>query len=89
VRAETGPEGGWLDVRIDPDRASELNRALAAAGVYASRIEVGTNLEALFLELTGTTPDVGGVGGAAAAGAAPAGPPGGPPVPPVVPGWPS
>jgi ABC-2 type transport system ATP-binding protein len=59
VRAEIGPEAGWLDVRIDPDRAKELNRALAAAGVYASRIETGTNLEALFLELTGTSPDVG------------------------------
>jgi ABC-2 type transport system ATP-binding protein len=83
VRAESGPESGWLDVRIDPGRASELNRALAVSGVYASRIEVGTNLEALFLELTGTTQDVGGSGGAAA------GPPGGPPLPPAVPGWPS
>ena len=90
VRAETGPEGGWLDVRIDPERASDLNRALVAAGVYASRIEVGTNLEALFLELTGTMPDVGGVGGAATVAAGPsAGPPGAPPVPPAVPGWPS
>ena len=59
VRAETGPEAGWLDVRIDPDRAAELNRALAAAGVFASRIEAGTTLEALFLELTGSSPDVG------------------------------
>ena len=29
VSLEHGPEGGWLDVRIDPDRAGELNRALA------------------------------------------------------------
>jgi ABC-2 type transport system ATP-binding protein len=63
VRAEGGPEAGWLDVRIDPARAAELNRALASTGVYASRIEVGTTLEALFLDLTGTTPDVGGAGG--------------------------
>ncbi len=76
VRAETGPEGGWLEVRIDPERAAELNRALASGGVYASRIEVGTNLEELFLDLTGTGRDVGAppVPGSAA---------------PVVPGWPS
>jgi ABC-2 type transport system ATP-binding protein len=60
VTLEHGPEGGWLDIRIDPDRAGELNRALAGADVYASRIEAGTNLEALFLELTGSGPDVGG-----------------------------
>jgi len=46
-------EDGWLSVRFDPGRAAEVNRALAAAGIYASRIEAGTNLESLFLELTG------------------------------------
>jgi ABC-2 type transport system ATP-binding protein len=51
---------GWLVARTDPGRAAELNRALAGAGIYASRIEAGTTLEALFLELTGTHPDVGG-----------------------------
>ena len=71
VKAEHGPEGGWLDVRIDPERAAELNRALAGVGVYASRIEVGTTLEALFLELTGSSPDL---GGAPSAPAAPTGP---------------
>jgi len=75
VRAETGPEDGWLEVRIDPERGAELNRALAGAGVFASRIEVGTNLEELFLELTGTGRDV---GAPPAQGASPA-----------VPGWPS
>jgi ABC-2 type transport system ATP-binding protein len=55
-----GPEAGWIVVRTDPDRSAELNRALAEGGVYASRIETGTNLEALFLELTGTSRDVGG-----------------------------
>ena len=53
---EDGPEAGWLAVRIDPDRSAELNRALAGAGVFASRIEGGANLEILFLELTGTRP---------------------------------
>jgi ABC-2 type transport system ATP-binding protein len=84
VRAEPGPEAGWLDVRFDPGRSAELNRALAAAGVYASRIEVGTTLESLFLELTGTAPDVGpGAGGALSADAP------GPGAPPAVPGWPA
>ena len=52
-------EAGWLVVRTDPGRSAELNRALAAAGIYASRIEGGTTLESLFLELTGSHPDVG------------------------------
>ena len=55
-----GIDPGWLSVRFDPSRAAELNRALAGAGIYASRVEAGTNLEALFLELTGSRPDVGG-----------------------------
>jgi ABC-type multidrug transport system ATPase subunit len=59
VELEGGPETGWLAVRIDPNRSAELNRALAEAGVYASRIEGGTTLESLFLDLTGSGPDVG------------------------------
>jgi ABC-2 type transport system ATP-binding protein len=59
VTVESGPEGGWLSVRFDPGRAGELNRALAGAGIFASRLEAGTTLEALFLELTGSRPDVG------------------------------
>jgi ABC-2 type transport system ATP-binding protein len=76
VSVGPGPEQGWLEVRVDPARAAELNRALAAAGVYASRLEAGTTLEARFLELTRTAPDVGG--------------PGAPnPAEPFVPGWPT
>jgi ABC-2 type transport system ATP-binding protein len=45
-------EGGWLSVRIGPERAAEVNRALATAGVYASGLETGSDLESLFLELT-------------------------------------
>ena len=63
VRVDDAPGGDWLAVRCDPARASELNRALASAGVYASRIDAGATLEALFLEVTGGTPDV-GAGGA-------------------------
>jgi ABC-2 type transport system ATP-binding protein len=69
-----GPERGWLEVRMDPARAAELNRALAEAGVFASRLEAGTTLEARFLELTRTTPDVGASST---------------PTEPAVPGWPS
>ena len=45
VSPEGGPEGGWLAVKVDPARSAELNRALAGAGVFASRIEGGANLE--------------------------------------------
>jgi ABC-2 type transport system ATP-binding protein len=45
-------EPGWLTVRVDPQRASELNRALAGAGIFASRIELRADLESVFLELT-------------------------------------
>jgi ABC-2 type transport system ATP-binding protein len=51
------PELGWLAVRVDSERASELNRALAQAGIYASRIEQRADLESVFLELT--TPGAG------------------------------
>jgi ABC-2 type transport system ATP-binding protein len=47
------PDGTWLIVRFPPEKAAEVNRVLAAAGIYASRIETGTDLEALFLQLTG------------------------------------
>jgi ABC-2 type transport system ATP-binding protein len=57
-------EDGWLSVRFDPDRAAELNRALAMAGIYASRIELRSDLESVFLELTAAPEDdTGGLGG--------------------------
>ena len=37
----TGRRRAGCGVRIDPERAAELNRALSEAGVYASRIEGG------------------------------------------------
>jgi ABC-2 type transport system ATP-binding protein len=49
-------EGGWFSVKADPSRASELNKALAGTGIFASGIETGSDLEALFLELTGGEP---------------------------------
>ena len=45
-------EDGWLSVRIEPDRAADVNRALATAGIFASGLETGSDLEELFLELT-------------------------------------
>jgi ABC-2 type transport system ATP-binding protein len=43
----------WLAVHVEPNRAGEVNRLLAEAGIYASGLESGTDLEELFLELTG------------------------------------
>jgi ABC-2 type transport system ATP-binding protein len=45
----------WLAVHVEPNRAGEVNRALAQAGIYATGLESGTDLELLFLELTGGT----------------------------------
>ena len=48
------PEEGhaWLAIKLPTDRAAEVNRALAQAGVYASGIETRSDLEAIFLSLT-------------------------------------
>ncbi|HEY8636648.1 MAG TPA: ATP-binding cassette domain-containing protein [Candidatus Limnocylindrales bacterium] len=46
-------DDGWLSLHIQPDRAGEVNRALATADIYASGLETGSDLESLFLELTG------------------------------------
>jgi len=46
-------EVGWLSVHTPPDRAAEVNRTLAGAGIYAAGLETGSDLESLFLELTG------------------------------------
>ncbi len=58
VRVADAPSRDWLVARCDPGRAAELNRALAGAGVYASRIEAGATLESLFLEVTGSGADL-------------------------------
>jgi len=50
---ETDREEGWLSVRIAPERAEEITRRLAGAGIFVSGMESGTDLEMLFLELTG------------------------------------
>lgn len=43
---------GWLTVRVAANRAADVNRALADAGIFADRLEAGSDLEDLFLSLT-------------------------------------
>jgi ABC-2 type transport system ATP-binding protein len=53
--AEVHPNGtgpGWLSVAAAPSRAAELNRALVGAGIDVAGLEVGSDLEGLFLSLT-------------------------------------
>jgi ABC-type multidrug transport system ATPase subunit len=50
---ETDREEGWLAVHVGAEQAEDVNRTLAGAGIYASGLESGTDLEMLFLELTG------------------------------------
>ena len=58
------PEGAetWLRIQAAPDRAAEVNRALAGSGIFASGLESGSDLENLFLELTGGEPRAGSEG---------------------------
>jgi ABC-type multidrug transport system ATPase subunit len=50
--ASEDPASGWLAARMPATRSSEVNRALAQAGIYASALEAGSDLESLFLQLT-------------------------------------
>ncbi|HVQ22605.1 MAG TPA: ATP-binding cassette domain-containing protein [Candidatus Saccharimonadia bacterium] len=60
VRVSDG-EPATLDVAVDQGRSAEVNRALAEAGIYAAGIEAGSDLESIFLELTGDGGDADGV----------------------------
>ena len=42
---DDGDEDAWLAVHVEPNRAGEVNRLLAEAGIYASGLESGTDLE--------------------------------------------
>jgi ABC-2 type transport system ATP-binding protein len=53
VASANADDAPWLAVHVEPNRAGEVNRVLADAGIFASGIESGTDLELLFLELTG------------------------------------
>jgi ABC-2 type transport system ATP-binding protein len=50
---DSGDRTGWFTVNVPPARATEINRALADAGIYASGLEPGSDLESIFLEVTG------------------------------------
>ena len=50
---ETDRDEGWLAVHAEADCAEEVNRLLAGAGIFASGLESGSDLEMLFLQLTG------------------------------------
>ena len=55
-------EPGWISVRVRPDQSGEVNRVLAGAGIWATALETGNDLEMLFLELTGGAQAAGGEG---------------------------
>jgi ABC-2 type transport system ATP-binding protein len=59
---EADPDAVWLSVPAAPSRAAEINRVLASGGIYASGLESGSDLEMLFLELTGGEPVAGSEG---------------------------
>ena len=48
-------EAAWLTVQLEPSRAPEVTRALAERGIYLGGLEAGSDLESIFLELTGDT----------------------------------
>jgi len=56
---DSGDQAGLFTVNVPVARAAEINRALAEAGIYASGIEPGSDLETIFLEVTGTGGSVG------------------------------
>jgi ABC-2 type transport system ATP-binding protein len=68
VSVDAGTEPGRLVVQALPERAADVNRRLAQAGIYASALEAGSDLEGLFLQLTGGTTLGEGTFGPAGAG---------------------
>jgi ABC-2 type transport system ATP-binding protein len=50
---ESDRDEGWLSVRIAPDQSEAISQKLAGSGIFVSGMESGTDLEMLFLELTG------------------------------------
>jgi ABC-2 type transport system ATP-binding protein len=53
----TDADAGWITTRLPASRASEVNRALAEGGIFAARLEAGSDLEELFLSLTADEAD--------------------------------
>jgi ABC-2 type transport system ATP-binding protein len=52
-RAANGRAADWLVVRTAPERAAEVNRTLVTADIDVLGLESGSDLEGLFLSLTG------------------------------------
>jgi ABC-2 type transport system ATP-binding protein len=59
---ERDAEPGTFEVADAQSRSAEVNRTLAEAGVFAAGIEAGSDLESIFLELTGDGEAATGVG---------------------------
>jgi ABC-2 type transport system ATP-binding protein len=60
VRPSPGlPGEGWLDVAVPGERAAEVNRLLAGAGIWVSALEPTSDLESVFLSLTMARPTEG------------------------------
>ena len=75
------PHAGWITVRVPADRSAEVNRLLAQNGIYASALDVSSDLESVFLSLTMGAPVDGGrpLGPPPGWGQQPSTPPPGPP----------
>jgi len=56
--APDGQGDGWIVVQIGVERAADVNRLLASAGVWASVIQPTSDLESVFLSLTATAPSL-------------------------------
>lgn len=61
VTPEPAPEpdaagGAWISLALSTTRAPEANRVLAEAGIFASGLESGSDLETIFLSLTASAP---------------------------------
>ena len=55
-RTPSASRDGWVTVRTRVDGAADVNRRLAEAGIFASHVEAGSDLEQLFLGLTSKAP---------------------------------
>ncbi|MFV2065279.1 MAG: ATP-binding cassette domain-containing protein, partial [Chloroflexota bacterium] len=57
VRPGDDPGTSWISLGVPPQRSADVNRLLAEAGIYASAVTSGSDLETIFLSLTATAPD--------------------------------
>jgi tRNA1(Val) A37 N6-methylase TrmN6 len=54
------PGQGELVVTAPPERAAEISKALAEAGIYVTKlVPIRHTLESFFMEITGTDPTTG------------------------------